>query len=127
MNSIDRPIDIDIGDLSGCDWELIEWILQRCGLHQGRLSLVRLFEYGQSCGGAMSAVPDRSEIDPYPGGHWAIFRGFSADSTSPVHFRGRAISPKAPMSAETDRSEIGPYLGGHWAPSVGPALLPLMV
>ena len=34
-NSIDRPIDIDIGDLSGCDWERIEWISQKCGLHQG--------------------------------------------------------------------------------------------
>ena len=50
-----------------------------------RLSLVRLFEYGQSCGGAMSAVPDRSEIGPYPGGHWAIFMGVSADSTLPLH------------------------------------------
>ena len=103
------------------------------GFHGGvvftkvRLSLVRLFEYGQSCGGAMSAVPDRSEIGPYPGGHWAIFRGFSADSTSPVHLRGRAVSPKVPTSAVPDRSEIGPYLGGHWATPVGPFLLPLMV
>ena len=40
-----------------------------------RLSLVRLFEYGQFSGSAMSAVPDRSEIGPYLGGHWAIFMG----------------------------------------------------
>ena len=59
----------------------------------------------------MSAVPDRSEIGPYLGGHWATPRGPSAKSVSPEHLRVRAISPKALMSAVPDRSEIGPYLG----------------
>ena len=59
----------------------------------------------------MSAVPDRSEIGPYLGGHWATPQGPSANSVSPEHLRVRAISPKALMSAVPDRSEIGPYLG----------------
>ena len=44
----------------------------------------------------MSAVPDRSEIGPYLGGHWATPRGPSANSVSPEHLRVRAMSPKAP-------------------------------
>ena len=95
------------------------------GFHGGvvftkvRLSLVRLFEYGQSCGGAMSAVPDRSEIGPYLGGHWAIFRGFPLipphRCTSEV---GRFLRKYPRLRCRTARRSIptqeviGLYLGG---------------
>ncbi len=87
----------------------------------------------------MSAVPDRSEIGPYLGSSSGHSRESSKKTTSPMHLRGGAISPKAPrlrawnatdtdqrkdgppqawnaseqdMSTAPDRSEIGPYLGG---------------
>ena len=106
-----------------------------------RLSLVRLFEYGQFCGSAHvcgagplgdRSLPRRSlgyiyggfplippyrctsEVGRFPRKYPRLrcrtarrsvptqeviglyLWGFSADSTLPVHFRGRAISPKAP-------------------------------
>ena len=64
----------------------------------------------------MSAVPDRSEIGPYLGSSSGHSRESSKKTTSPMHLRGGAISPKAPRPqtwniAEQARSEIGPYLG----------------
>ena len=65
---------------------------------------------------AGSAHPDRSEIGPYLGAgsdweaHRATCRIPATDSTSPMRFRGRAISPKAPRrqtrnTADADRSD----------------------
>ena len=41
------------------------------------------------------------------------------DLTSPKHFRGRAISPKAPRRQTRTALEMGPYPEGPWAASGG--------
>ncbi len=102
-------------------------------------------------GTASASGTDRSEIGPYLGGLRATAQSPATNSASPTHFRGRAISPKAPLrrrgtryvtldgrrsrwhalslasatgtasASGTDRSEIGPYLGGLRATAQGPA------
>ncbi len=56
--------------------------------------------------GASATGTDRSEIGPYLGGHWATYTVPATNSASPMHFRGRAISPKAPL-----RRTEGPHKG----------------
>ena len=49
----------------------------------------------------MSAEPDRSEIGPYLRSPRATSGICPTNSASPVHLRGRAISPKAPRGGGT--------------------------
>ena len=60
-----------------------------------------------------ATAPDRSEIGPYLGSLRATPQGPSANSASPRHLRGGAISPKAPgplawNTAEQARHSTGP-------------------
>ena len=90
-----------------------------------KLSLTRalprwgdVFESANVCGHGTpqsrpATAPDRSEIGPYLGSLWATPQSSSANSASPTHFRGGAISPKAPgpqawNTAEQARRSTGP-------------------
>ena len=50
------------------------------------------------------AGTDRSEIGPYLGDHRATSKSPTTNSASPMHFRGRAISTKAPLWRTGQRS-----------------------